>query len=85
MGIRNRGRNVHFGEKNRFRQSAPVRQVAGQGRGERTSGAMRGFRALTVRLENFHLRAPGGTKAQEIDRLLQVASGNHHVRRSESV
>src|SRR6267378_2132637 len=41
MGIRDRGRDIHFGEKNRFRQSATMRQVAGQGRGERASGAMR--------------------------------------------
>ena len=85
MGIRNRGRDIHFGEKNRFGQSAPMRQVAGQRRGERTSGAMGGIRALTVRLENFLLSASGGSKAEEIDRLLQVASGDYHIRRSQRV
>src|ERR1019366_9816697 len=62
-----------------------MRQVAGQGSGERTSGAVGGIRALTVRLENFLLGASGGREAEEIDRLLQVASGDDHIRRSERV
>src|ERR1700686_5571434 len=62
-----------------------MRQVAGQRRGERASGTMRGIRALTVRLENFLFGASGSRETEEIDRLLQVASGNHHIRRSQSV
>src|ERR1700676_3342940 len=83
MGIRNRGRDIHFGEKNRFRQSAPMCQMAGQGSGEGASGAMGGIRALTVRLENLLLSTLGGGKAQEIDRLLQVARGDFHIPRSQ--
>src|ERR1700674_2478453 len=85
VGMRNRRRDIHFGEKNRLRQSAPVRQVAGQRRGERTSGAMRGIRALTVRLENFLFGASGTRETEEIDHLLQMASRDYHIRRSQSV
>src|ERR1700674_4069798 len=70
MGIRNRGRDIHFGEKNRFWQSAPMRQVAGDRRGKCTSSAVRGIRALPVRLENFLFRTSGSRKTEEIDRLL---------------
>src|ERR1019366_3973989 len=62
-----------------------MRQVAGQGSGERTSGAVGGIRALTVRLENFLLGASGGREAEEIDSPIQVASGDDHIRRSERV
>ena len=62
-----------------------MRQMAGQRRGERTAGAMRGIRALTVRLENLRLGSPVGPEAQEIDRLLQVAAGDDHVDGSQTV
>src|ERR1035437_5470081 len=62
-----------------------MRQVAGQRSGERTSGAVGGIRALTVRLENFPFGASGGRKAEEVDRLLQVDPGDYHIRRSERV
>ena len=48
-----------------------MRQVAGQRRGECTSGAVRRIRALAVRLENFLFLASASRKAEEIDRLLQ--------------
>src|ERR1700704_6654368 len=69
MRLRNRRRDIHFGEKNRLGQSPPMRQVAGQRRGERTSGAMRGIRVLTVRLDNFLFGATGSRETQEIERL----------------
>jgi hypothetical protein len=40
-----------------------MRQVTGQRRGEGTSRAVRGSRALTVCLENFLLDTPAGGKA----------------------
>src|ERR1700687_4659039 len=85
MAIRNRGRDIHFGEKNRLGQSAPMCEVAGQRRGECTSGAMRGIRALTVRLENFLFGASGSRETEKIARLLQVASRDYHIRRSQRV
>ena len=88
IGIRNRGRDIRFGEKNRLGQSAAMRQVAGQRGGERASGAVGGIRTLTVSLEDFLLGASGGSEAEEIDRLLaltEVASGDHHIRRSQRV
>ena len=61
-----------------------MRQVAGQRGGERASRAMGGIRALTVRLENFCFRAPAGGEAEEIDGLVEVTAGDHHIRRSQA-
>ena len=46
---------------------------------------MGGIRAQTVRLENLLFGASGGREAEKVDRLLQVASGDHHIGRSQSV
>src|SRR5271169_5418726 len=85
MRIRNRRRNIRFREKNRLGESAPMRQVTSQRRGECTSGAVGGTRALTVRFENFLLRTPAGGKAEEISRLFQMSASDHYIRRSEGV
>ena len=58
IGIRNRGRDIGFGEQYGLGQAAPVRQVAGQGGRERASGAVSGIGEDTVRLENFPFDAP---------------------------
>src|ERR1019366_171713 len=79
MSIRNRSRDISLGEQNRLGDSAPMRQMAGQRRRERASGAMRGIRALAVRLEHFLFDPADGREAEEVDRLLQVASGNDHI------
>jgi hypothetical protein len=56
-----------------------MRQMAGQCGGERAPGAMRGIRALALRLENFRFPAALSRKAEEIDRFLQVAAGDDYV------
>src|ERR1700738_1042120 len=58
-------------------------EVAGQRRGKCTSGAMRGIGGLTVRLENFLFGASGSRETEKIARLLQVASRDYHIRRSQ--
>lgn len=83
IGIRYRSRDIHFGEKNRLGKSAPMRQVASQRRGERAAGAVRGIRALAVRRENLLFGASGSRETEEIARLLQVASRDYHIRRSQ--
>src|SRR5208282_716700 len=85
LSIRNRRRDIRLGEQNCFGQSAPMRQVTSQRRGESTSRAMGGTRSLTVRLENFLFDTPRATKTEEVDRLLQMASSDHHIRRSQRV
>ena len=72
MGVRNRGRDIRFGEKNRLGQSAAMRQMARQRGGKRAPGAVGGIRTLAVGLENFLFGASGGSEAEEIDRLLAL-------------
>src|SRR5260370_2975687 len=85
IGIRYRSRDIHFGEKNRLGQSAPMRQVASQRRGERAAGAVRGIRALAVRRENFLFGASGSRETEDIARLLLLASRDYHTLRSPTI
>ena len=56
--------------------------MTGDCRRERTSRAMRGIRALPFRLEDFLLGTAFGGKAQQVDRLVKMATCDNHRRRT---
>src|ERR1700686_2201062 len=53
--------------------------MTGQSGGESASRSVGGIRALPVSLEKFRLQPPPGGKAQQVDRLVKVASGYNDI------
>src|SRR4030081_3231028 len=82
MTVGNRRRDVSLGQESNLGQAPVQREVTGHGSGKCTARSMRGVRTLPLRLEHFLLNSTFAGKAQEINSLVEMATGDNHGRSS---